>query len=164
LIVEPKFVVDGMLGSLSRWLRMLGYEADYPRDVSDDELLELTASKRAILLTRDAELYRRAKVRNLEAFFVEGDDEPKRLANTATRYGLRLKISSIVSRCPTCNSPLRKAETDEIRERVPKGSLKHYSDFWVCMGCGKVYWQGGHWKKINETLRRARALQKNNRQ
>ena len=24
-----KFVVDGMLGSFTRWLRLLGYEAEY---------------------------------------------------------------------------------------------------------------------------------------
>ena len=155
-------MVDGMLGSLSRWLRMLGYEAEYPRDASDDELLELTASKKAILLTRDAELYRRAKARDLEAFFVEGDNEPERLAGTAARFGLRLQVDAIMSRCPACNSLLRKAETEEIRERVPLGTLAHYTEFWVCEGCGKVYWQGGHWKKINETLRRARELQNKN--
>ena len=140
---------------------MLGYEAEYPSDASDDKLLEMAASKKAILLTRDVELYKRARARNLEAYFVEGDNEPKRLANTATRFGLRLEIDTVVSRCPTCNDQLQKTETDELKEKVPKDTLAHYTEFWVCKGCGKVYWRGGHWKKINETLRRARELQNN---
>jgi len=140
---------------------MLGYEAEYPSDASDDKLLEMVASKKAILLTRDVELYKRARGRNLEAYFVEGDNEPKRLANTATRFGLRLEIDTVVSRCPTCNDRLQKTETDELKEKVPKDTLAHYTEFWVCKGCGKVYWRGGHWKKINETLRRARELQNN---
>ncbi|MEM2921827.1 MAG: Mut7-C RNAse domain-containing protein, partial [Candidatus Bathyarchaeia archaeon] len=38
LSIEPRFVVDGMLGGLSRWLRMLGYEAYYSNNASDDVL------------------------------------------------------------------------------------------------------------------------------
>jgi len=162
LNTEPRFVVDGMLGSLSRWLRMLGYEADYPNNASDDTLLELTAEKGAILLTMDVELYRRARARNLDAHLVEGDDEAERLASTAGHLGLRLEVDTVVSRCPTCNGPLREAEADEVREKVPVGTRARYSKFWVCSLCGKAYWQGGHWKKINETLRRARELRRSN--
>ena len=140
---------------------MLGYEAEYSSDTSDDWLLEMAASKKAVLLTRDVELYGRAKARNIEVFLVDGDDEPERLASTATRFNLRLEIESIVSRCPTCNGPLQKAETDKLKENVPQGTLAHYTEFWICKGCGKIYWQGGHWKRINDTLRRARDLQKN---
>ena len=140
---------------------MLGYETEYSSNTSDDRLLEIAASKKAVLLTRDVELYKRAKTRNLEVFFVDGDDEPMRLASTATRFNLRLEIETIVSRCPTCNGLLQKARTDKLKEKVPQGTLANYTKFWMCMGCGKVYWRGGHWKKINETLRRARDLQKN---
>jgi uncharacterized protein with PIN domain len=42
--------------------------------------------------------------------------------------------------------------------RVPEGTLRRYQEFWVCTGCGKAYWRGSHWKKINETLARAQEL------
>ncbi|MEM3041229.1 MAG: Mut7-C RNAse domain-containing protein [Nitrososphaerota archaeon] len=158
LSIEPRFVVDGMLGGLSRWLRMLGYEAYYSNNASDDVLLELTVNKNAILLTRDVELYTRAKARSLEAFIVEGANEAERLALTASRFGLRLEINTKVSRCPTCNGSLREAQPKEISDKIPVGTRAHYNQFWICICCGKVYWQGGHWKKINETLRRAREL------
>jgi uncharacterized protein with PIN domain len=153
-----KFVVDGMLGSFTRWLRLLGYEAEYFKGSSDEFLLERAASLNATLLTRDEELFRRARARGLQAFFVEGDDEVERLSSVAGRFGLRLDVDEVLSRCPTCGSSLKRVDIDEVLDRVPKGTLRHYSEFWGCTGCGKVYWRGGHWKKINETLERARKL------
>ena len=153
-----KFVVDGMLGSFARWLRLLGYEADYFKAASDDFLLERAAAEGATLLTRDVELLRRAKTHGLQACFVEGEDEAERLSNLASQFGLKLDVDEAMSRCPTCGSSLRRVDVDEIRDRVPKGTLKRYREFWVCTGCGKAYWRGGHWKKINETLARARGL------
>jgi len=153
-----RFVVDEMLGRSSRWLRMLGYEAEYFK-TSDNELLEIAKRENRILLTRDLELFRRARSRGLEAFFVEGKDEAERLANVSKRFNIKLEIDITSSRCPACNSLVRRVGKAEVSDRVPKGSLMHYDEFWICTGCGKVYWQGRHWKKINETLARARELQ-----
>jgi uncharacterized protein with PIN domain len=39
------FLVDGMLGSLNRWLRICGYETEFSGDASDEELLVLGREK-----------------------------------------------------------------------------------------------------------------------
>lgn len=153
-----KFVVDEMLGRSSRWLRMLGYETKYFK-ASDNDLLEVAKRENRILLTRDLELFRRAKSRGLETFFVEGKDEAEKLANVSRRFNIKLEINVTSSRCPACNSLVKHVEKTEVSDKVPEGSLKHYNEFWMCTGCGKVYWQGRHWKKINETLSKARELQ-----
>ena len=151
-----KFVVDGMLGSFTRWLRLLGYEAEYFKGASDDFLLERAASEDATLLTRDVELFRRARARGLQVFFVEGEDEAERLSEVAGRFGLRLDVDEVLSRCPTCGASLKRVDVEEVRDRVLEGTLGRYREFWACTGCGKVYWRGGHWKKINETLAKAK--------
>ncbi len=151
-----KFVVDGMLGSFTRWLRLLGYEAEYFKAASDNFLLERTASENAVLLTRDVELFRRARARGLQAFLAEGEDEAERLSNVASQLGLSLDVDEVLSRCPICGSSLKQVDINEVRDRVPEGTLRRYRDFWVCTGCGKTYWRGGHWKKINETLAKAK--------
>jgi uncharacterized protein with PIN domain len=156
--IELKFVVDGMLGSFTRWLRILGYEAEYFKDASDDFLLEKTASQKAILLTGDVELFRRASTRGLFASIVNGEDEAQRLASVANRWGLRLDFDEVLSRCPNCGTALKIVNIEEVRDKVPAGTLKRYEEFWVCTCCGKVYWRGRHWKRINETLARARIL------
>jgi uncharacterized protein with PIN domain len=149
-----------MLGSFARWLRLLGFEAEYFRGASDDFLLERAAMENKILLTRDAELFRRALGRELQALYVDGGTEAERLSNVAYRFGLRLRVDDVLSRCPTCGSILRMVDMDEVREYLPERTMKHYNEFWACTDCGQVYWRGGHWKKINETLARARDLLK----
>lgn len=153
-----KFVADGMLGSFSRWLRMLGYDIKYLRDAADDMLLDIAGKENRILLTRDQELFQRATFKGFQAVFVEGKSEAERLANLTRLFNLKLEIDMANSRCPACGSLLHYAEKDVILDKVPPGTLKHYSAFWICAGCRKVYWQGAHWKKINETLTKARTL------
>ena len=70
-----RFVVDGMLGKLARWLRMLGHEVDYDPGLNDSSLLDLTERKGAVLLTRDEELHNRAEARHVRAILVTGDSE-----------------------------------------------------------------------------------------
>ena len=38
--MAPSFLVDGMLGSLNRWLRICGYETEFSGDASDGEMLK----------------------------------------------------------------------------------------------------------------------------
>lgn len=154
------FLLDGMLGKLARWLRMIGYEATYKNDLEDRDLLTLAKQDSLILLTSDAELYRTAVARGVESFLVEGHSEPERLASLGERYGLDLRIDTTISRCPVCGFPLREAAKKEVKQIVPPATFKVYNSFWVCTNpkCAKVYWQGSHWKKIEETLASARQI------
>lgn len=34
-----KFIADAMLGKLSRWLRLVGYDVHYKSDFDDDEII-----------------------------------------------------------------------------------------------------------------------------
>ncbi|MDQ1280308.1 MAG: uncharacterized protein QG670_1571 [Thermoproteota archaeon] len=154
-----KFVVDEMLGRSARWLRLLGCEVKYFK-ASDDKYLEIAEKEDRILLTRDLELFHRAKSRGLEAFYVEGEDEAEKLANISRRFNIKLEINTLVSRCPKCNSIIKRVGKVVVLNNVPKRAFEHYDEFWLCLGCGKIYWQGGHWKKINETLARAQELLK----
>ncbi|UCC34113.1 MAG: hypothetical protein JSW53_05485, partial [Candidatus Bathyarchaeota archaeon] len=50
---------------------------------------------------------------------------------------------------------------DSILAKIPEATLTHYDEFRQCLGCGQIYWQGAHWKKIEKTLKAARqALEK----
>ena len=154
-----------MLGKLARWLRMIGYEATYLNDYRDKDLLSVAKRDSLTLLTSDQELYRTAVGRGIECFLVEGRTEAERLAALADRYKLDLHIDTTVSRCPVCGSPLREISKNDVKESVPPATFKVYQTFWVCNNptCGKVYWQGSHWKKIEQTLENARKILDNKR-
>ncbi len=147
-----KFVADGMLGSLARWLRMMGYDVEFPIVLNDDRLMSLAKKEDRILLTRDLELYKRATARGIDAFYVEGRNESERLASLAGRFGLPLEIDLRFSRCPKCNTKIAIVPKAKIVGKVERNTFEHYNEFWQCPKCGKIYWQGAHWPKIRETL------------
>ncbi len=150
-----KFVVDGMLGKLARWLRMLGHNVKYSNSMDDSQLLVLAKNEHRTLLTRDFELYQHAVARGFDAFYVEGGTEEERLAEVARRYGIRLEIDMSVSRCPKCNTTVRQISKEEVRGRVEESTFGYYDEFWECPKCRQVYWRGAHWTRIRKTLEAA---------
>lgn len=149
-----RFIVNGMLGNVSRWLRMFGYDVMYTPEASDEQLLEIARKERRILLTRDFELYRRAMLNGIQAFFIASTDIKDALSSIIKRFNIKAEINPERSRCPSCNSPLSKAKLEEIAHKVPKSVLERYNEFWICTNpsCGKVYWRGSHWRNIIKTL------------
>jgi uncharacterized protein len=155
-----KFILDGMLGKLARWLRMMGYDTEYSTDLNDSELLTTSKRDNRILLTRDLALYQHAVAKNAQAYYVEGLTEPDRLATLSTRFEIALTMDMTKSRCPKCNTALISTSREEIAQKVEKNTLLYYNEFWKCPKCGSVYWQGAHWKKIYATLEEAKLKQK----
>ncbi|HYY91810.1 MAG TPA: Mut7-C RNAse domain-containing protein [Candidatus Dormibacteraeota bacterium] len=155
-----KFIVDGMLGGLARWLRMLGYETEYDSDLDDNSLLKNSQEKNAILLTRDEELHNRATANGVTSVLVQGETEEVRLAQLVNRLGISLDINMANTKCSTCGSELREISKEEAAGTVPSASLTLYERFWKCTGrdCGKMYWVGSHWKRIHQTLAEARKI------
>ena len=154
--MKPRFLVDSMLGSLARWLRIGGYDAEYQRDAEDDSLMEEASKTGRILLTRDRVLVLRAKKRGIETILVEGEGEVEQLGALAAALGLELDPSN--SRCPKCNGSLTRVSRDEVRDRVPEASLEAFDVFWMCGSCGGVYWRGSHWDQIASTIEEADKL------
>ncbi|NLF89705.1 hypothetical protein GX563_12930 [Candidatus Bathyarchaeota archaeon] len=150
-----KFLADGMLGKLARWLRMLGQDVLYNTRLGDNELLGLAKAEGRVLLTRDFELYRRAIGRGLECFYVDGKQESDQLSGVAKRYGLELEIDMDKSHCPLCNTKLESAQKEQLKDKLEPNTYRYYDRFWRCPNCGQVYWQGAHWKQISNTLTQA---------
>jgi uncharacterized protein with PIN domain len=144
-----------MLGKLARWLRILGHDVTYSNPISDNELLRLAEKENRVLLTRDLQLYKRAIGRGLDAYYVEGKSESTRIAKVTDRYNLLLTINMDKSRCPICNTPIETILKEKIKDQVKEKTYANYNQFWKCPNCGQIYWQGAHWKQIQNTLIRA---------
>lgn len=150
------FIVDGMLGKLTRWLRMMGHDTKYSTKLDDAELLAIAKEEKRVLLTRDLSLYQQAIAKGMEAYYVEGTTESERLAELAQRFEITLTIDLEKSRCPHCNTKLHSVAKKQIANKLEENTLKYYDVFWSCSNCGRVYWQGAHWKKICATLEDAK--------
>lgn len=146
-MTDPSFLLDGMLGSLSRWLRLLGYDAEYVRDTSDREMLSLLQGNDRLLLTRDRQLAERAGDRGVLITMTDLNSQLMWLEN---RLGLRLQPD--LRRCTACNGELQTVDKSTVQNEVAEGTWKGYDTFFRCRRCGKIYWQGAHWKNIRRRL------------
>ena len=153
-----KFIVNGMLGKLTRWLRMLGHNVKYSNKLDDAQLIAIAKKEKRILLTRDLELYQQATAKGIQAFYVDGKTEAERLAQIAKKFGISLEIDMAVSRCPKCNAQVKPTSKENVKGKVEETTFAHYNEFWQCTKCGQIYWQGAHWTRIRRTLEEAKKL------
>ncbi len=145
---QTRFVVDGMLGSLARWLRILGYDADYANQRDDAELVRIARAENRVLLTRDRELAGR---RGMRALLVESQSLDEQLDQVTAAFPVAAGSRS--SRCPVCNTALVQSTPEEVADRVPAYVLTHHHDFQRCPGCGRIYWRGSHWRNMQARLK-----------
>jgi uncharacterized protein with PIN domain len=143
----PLFVVDGMLGSLARWLRILGYDADYDPARDDNELTWIARAEGRILLTRDVQLAGR---RGIKSLLIQHQELEAQLGQTIKSLGLAL--DNPFSRCPVCNTPLEEIDKEAAASLVPSFVLETQSNFRRCPACQKVFWQGTHWQRMQAAL------------
>ena len=147
-----------MLGRLSRWLRILGFDTDYKLNEKDDTLINLAKEEGRILITKDLELYRRTIKSDVKALLLDSENCTNNLAIIARRYGLELKFKPEISRCSKCNAKLEKKQAEDVREQISPLILRNQNQFWQCINfqCKKIYWQGSHCKKIVERIDEAK--------
>lgn len=153
-----KFVADGMLGKLTRWLRLLGHNVKYSNKLDDAQLITIAKKERRILLTRDLELYQQATAKGINAFYLEGTTEAERLARLAQRFGIELDVDMTASRCPKCNTRVKPTPKENVADKVEESTFNYYNEFWKCPKCEQIYWQGAHWTRIRKTLEKANEI------
>lgn len=158
-----KFIADGMLGKLTRWLRMLGHNVKYSNKLDDAQLMAIAKKERRILLTRDLELYQQATAKGVQAFYVDGQTEAENLAKIAQKFGISLDIDMAKSRCPKCNAQVKPISKEKVAGKVEETTYTYYNEFWECPKCGQIYWQGAHWTRIRRTLETAKELSRGNK-
>lgn len=160
-----KFIADGMLGKLVRWLRLFGQDATYIGDFSvapedeDEVLLDRAKKESRVLITRDVDLHRRALRKNVKSILIEEtQDVAKQLSKVSKSIGKPIKKDIGNSRCPVCNGELEVVEKPSISGDVPDPVFEENEKFWKCVDCGKIYWAGGHWENMAKTIERYEEL------
>jgi len=144
---EPRFVLDTHLGKLAAYLRMVGFDTLYRNCCTDEQLAAVSRDERRILLTRDVGLLKRSAVTH--GYFVRETDSRRQLAEIVRRFDLA-RLMLPFSRCMRCNGALRSAAKEEVRDRIPPGAAELHEEFRQCGECGRVYWQGGHYRRMRE--------------
>jgi hypothetical protein len=137
---QGRFDVDGMLGRLAKWLRILGLDAQFPVKAPRPGRIFLTAKKRSW---------------GLGIIFIESDNLMEQVRQALLEADVRPNPEHFLSRCLVCNARVRAISPRDAEGRVPAGILDRDYLLNECPQCGRVYWEGSHRNRIEQRLRAA---------
>ena len=148
-----------MLGNIARKLRIFGFDTIYLAQAHDDEILNIGIEQNRVILTADKELFKRiVKVGARGVLVSGGASELEDLVHILTKNGITsVGMNGIGSRCSICNGPLEERTSDQVKKNdgdddgvvvVPDKVIACHNQFFQCTACGKIYWEGGHLKRI----------------
>ncbi len=147
-----------MLGTLTRYLRFMGYDTMSANSLSpgnsreDTLLLEIATRDDRLLLTRDRELARRG---GAQAVYIASEEIMAQLRQVADLGIIEPRIR--MSRCSLCNTRLRPATVREIREARYAPRSARGKEFSWCPACRKLYWMGSHSDRLEKRLNEMRS-------
>ncbi|WP_157212069.1 Mut7-C RNAse domain-containing protein [Desulfomonile tiedjei] len=142
---DEGFDLDGMLGSLAKWLRILGFDARFPcKKVAQDRYFVTT----------------NRKLKNPQVIKVRNASPIEQLKQILDQTGIVPNSNLFLSRCLSCNVPVREIAKHRIKGRVPDSVFSRNSIFHECPSCGKLYWEGTHASRIKRRLEESGVLAK----
>ena len=142
-----------MLGTLTRYLRFMGYDTVSAKGLAegntkeDTLLLELALQENRFLLTRDTELAGRGKER---AILITSDNAMEQVQQLIDQDLIVRRV--MMTRCSLCNTVLRKATSGEIDGADYAPQNKNGLSFCWCKGCSRLYWNGSHGRHLSERI------------
>jgi uncharacterized protein with PIN domain len=144
---QTRFVLDGHLGRLAAYLRLLGFDTRWESSLGDPELARISEEEQRILLTRDRGLLKRKAVTH--GYWVRSPRPQDQLQEVVKRFDLRDRAQPF-SRCASCNGLLQVVRRSQVQDQLEPGTAAHYHQFWTCTSCRKVYWRGSHYRRIRQ--------------
>ncbi len=172
LVLEARsvaFLADAMLGNIARKLRIFGFDTLYMAQAHDNEILKTGIKQDRVILTADKELFKRiVKVGARGVLVSAGASELEDLVHILTENGITsIGMNGVGSRCSVCNGHLEKRTSDQVKNDdgcnsnnnnnndviVPDKVIACHKQFFQCIACGKIYWEGGHLKRIRALVR-----------
>jgi uncharacterized protein with PIN domain len=133
-----------MLGKLAKWMRLLGFDTSYYRNTNGKTIIYHSRKEGRTILTRAKDLIEKHD----NAILIESEILIEQLKQIAKS----LKIKSPFSRCPVCNTETEKIAKETIKNDVPPYVFESHDDFKKCPGCGRIFWQGTHYKEIEKVI------------
>lgn len=144
-----KFILTRELGRLSKWLRILGFDAEYYTSENTGSLFIEALRGNRIILTRN---HRMPQSRGIRIATISAERLPGQLAEVMQVFGLRADTQAMFTRCIICNVALINSKKEEVKDKVPEYVWRTHDTFVACPHCRKIYWQGSHWGNVTQLL------------
>lgn len=148
-LTEPRFIADVHLGRLAAYLRMLGFDTAYEKDAEDLYLVRRSREEGRTVLTRDRGVLKHSAV--MYGYWLRQTEAEGQLAEIVNRFDLA-GLTHPFSRCMACNQLLKPVSRAEVSALVPPRVLEWCNDYRQCAGCGRVYWEGSHARRMRNLI------------
>jgi len=135
------FAADRALGTLAKWLRILGYDTVYESDSSSKSFFENLEDDR-ILLTRTRKIRKKFAVHR--TVFITSNYLVDQLKQVVDEIGINPSDIRPFSRCTQCNFTIAEVKKEEVYGRVPDYIWETHDTFNECSQCRRIYWSGTH--------------------
>jgi uncharacterized protein with PIN domain len=148
-----RFVLDVHLGTLARYLRLLGFDAVWRNDLHDPEIVDTSVRERRVILTRDRGILRHAQVTH--GYWLRSTEPLEQLREVVRALDLAGQFDPY-TRCLECNGTLRTISAADAAPSVPPAVAAKEREFKRCDQCARVYWPGSHIPRLDEIVAHAR--------
>jgi len=148
---RSRFILDVHLGRLARYLRMLGFDTIWRRDWSDSQIIDQALEGGRIILTRDVGILKQKRVTH--GYWLRSVRPHQQLAEVVHALDLQGQARPF-TRCMECNGPIRPIAREDLVGRIDPDIRRRFETFRECAACGRVYWQGSHWQRMQRVVQR----------
>jgi uncharacterized protein with PIN domain len=140
---DIRFELDHMVIKLGKYLRILGYDAEWNLQLRTHELIVKANREGRVFLTRNRSLEGRYPPAHQCVVLVQ-EDPAEQLRVIVSKLDLDSR-GGLFSKCIRCNVRLENVpDKEEVRSRVHPNVLEQHEHFTLCPNCGTVFWHGSH--------------------
>jgi uncharacterized protein len=133
-----RFIGDVMMGKLMKYLRLLGFDAEYGRNGRAVDFLRRRDPDRLLLTTR------RRFAHLPHVVCVTARTPREQLMEIRSLLKEHISEGAVLSRCIRCNAELAPVEKKDVEPLVPEFVFHTYALFKICPSCKRVFWEGTH--------------------
>ena len=144
-----KFATENTLGKLTKWLRILGFDAC---EISTDECVKDTGlGHDRFQLTRTRK--RIEQLNQINGLFIQSNEPVEQIKEVIRALDITEKDIKPFCRCVVCNTPIEPIGKETIRHIIPDYVWDNHDKFQQCPTCQKIYWAGSHIKRGMERIK-----------
>jgi len=146
--IETRFVADVMLGRISKWLRVMGFDTHY-QPFYRSGMIDVYIREGRLFLSRN----RRIIEKYNPSLFIETDHVRTQIQEIRNKGYLSPDKSQWFTRCIVCNTLLKRIPIEEGKAQIPEYIYsQNNSGIHFCPSCGRYYWPGSHRNRMMDQI------------